>query len=110
MAVKKDKLIIFHEGTQECEMVAVEDLSETMVQSKRGMFPLEDVNKYLDIRNGNLIYLASADIPASVEAVKLRELRRSVALKRMFEFNVKDGVDFKFYIPWIIIILLILFK
>jgi hypothetical protein len=110
MAVKKDKLIIFHKDTQECEIVAVEDLSEESIQSKRGMYPLTDVTKHLDIRNGNLVYMVQADIPAAVEAVKLRDLRRSVALKRMFEFNVKDGVDFKFYIPWIIIVLLILFK
>ncbi|OBZ15206.1 hypothetical protein A8L34_29555 [Bacillus sp. FJAT-27264] len=110
MVVKKDKLIIFHEGTMECEIVQVEDLSEETIQSKRGMYALDDVTKHLDIRNGNLVYMVKADIPARVEAQKLRDLRRSVALKRMFEFNTKDGTDFKGFIPWIVIILLILFK
>lgn len=107
--MKKDKLIICNEDMT-CEMVGVEDVSDTMVETKRGMFELENAKKFLDIRNGNLVYLVNTDLPARTEANKLRELRRSVALKRMFEFNTSDGFDIKAYIPWIIIVMLILFK
>ncbi|MNW71049.1 hypothetical protein D3C74_506620 [compost metagenome] len=68
------------------------------------------MKKFLDIRNGYLIYTVSLDMPARMEAERLRQLRRSTAIKRMFEFNVKDKPDYFKYVPYVIIALLILFK
>ncbi|PMS08591.1 hypothetical protein, partial [Trinickia caryophylli] len=76
----------------------------------RGMFNFEETTKHIDIRNGGLVYMVKADLPARIEAAKLRELRRSVALKRMFEFQIAKKFDFMGLIPWIIIFMLILFK
>ncbi|WP_103110842.1 hypothetical protein [Brevibacillus reuszeri] len=105
----KDKIIVFNDD-QTCEMVAVKDISDQAIETERGLFYLDSVTKHLDIRNGNLLYCVNVDLPARVEAQKLRELRRSTALKRMMEFNIQDKTDWMKYFPYFIIILLILFK
>ncbi|MEK3837936.1 hypothetical protein [Paenibacillus sp. FSL R7-0128] len=110
MGVKKDKAIIFHEEGQTCEIVNVEEVSNESIATPRGMYPLVNCTKHLDIRNGNLLYMVSAALPARVEAEKLMTLRRSVALKRMFEFQIKKKMDISAMAPWIIVVLLILFK
>ena len=110
MGVKKDKAIIFHDDGQTCEIVNVEDVSEQAITTARGMYTFEDCTKHLEIRNGHLLYMVKADLPARVEASKLLTLRRSVALKRMFEFQIKKKFDLVAFCPWIIIFLLILFK
>jgi hypothetical protein len=106
----KDKVLLFNDDGQTCEMVNVKDISDEAIETERGLFYLDDVTKRLDIRNGNLIYLAQVDIPAKVEAENLRKLRRSTALKRMLEFNIQDKPDYFKMVPYFIIVLLILFK
>lgn len=105
----KDKVLVFHED-QTCEMLTVKDISDEALETERGLYYLNDVSQRLDVRNGNLVYLVNVDMPAKMEAEKLRQLRRSTALKRMFEFDVKDKTDWMKYMPYIIIMLLILFK
>lgn len=109
MAVRKDKCLIVNDD-QTCELVNVQEVSDEAIVTDRGLFYLDQVKKMLDIRNGYLIYCAHLDLPARIEAENLRQLRRSTALKRMLEFNVKDKPDFFKFVPYIIIALLILFK
>lgn len=106
---KTDKVIVFNDD-HTCEMVSVKDISDQAIETERGMFYLDQVTKHLDIRNGNLVYCVNVDLPARVEAEKLKQLRRSTALKRMMEFDVKDKTDYMKLLPWIVIMLLILFK
>ncbi|MDY8049653.1 hypothetical protein UY416_25520 [Paenibacillus polymyxa] len=108
--MKKDKVLVFHEGEQTCELVSVKDISSDAIATEKGMYNLDSVTQRLDVRNGNVIYLVNVDLPARVEAEKLMMLRRSVALKRMLNFNTKDGTDWGKLFPYIIIIALILFK
>lgn len=107
---KKDKVLVFSEDNQTCEMLTVKDISDEALETERGLYYLDAVTQRLDVKNGNLIYLVNVDMPARVEAEKLRQLRRSTALKRMFEFDVKDKTDWMKFLPYIIIMLLILFK
>ncbi len=109
MAVRKDKILIFREDST-CELVGVEEVSEEAVLTKNGMYDLSAVDKRIDTTNGYVLYVTHTDIAARQEAVKLRQLRKSTALKRMFEFNVDDKTDWMKYIPYIIIAMLILFR
>ncbi|MNW41492.1 hypothetical protein D3C74_186300 [compost metagenome] len=109
MAVKKDKCLIVNDDNT-CELVNVQEVSDEAIVTDRGLFYLDGVTKMLDIRNGHLLYCANLDIPARIEAEKLRQLRRSTALKRIFEFNIKDKPDYFKYVPYVIIAMLILFK
>ncbi|MNP50467.1 hypothetical protein D3C76_1447330 [compost metagenome] len=93
-----------------CEMVNVKDVSDQALETESGLFYLTDVVQRLDIRNGNLIYLVNVDLPAKIEAENLRQLRRSTALKNMFNFEVKNKMDMMVMMPWVIVIALILFK
>lgn len=106
---RKDKCLIVNED-QTVELVNVQDVSSEAVLTERGQFYLDGVKKFLDIRHGYILYVANLDMPARIEAEKLRDMRRSTALKRMFEFNVSDKPDYFKYIPYVIIALLILFK
>ncbi|AHM67483.1 hypothetical protein PPSQR21_038450 [Paenibacillus polymyxa SQR-21] len=108
--MKKDKVLVFNDDDKTCELVSVKDVSAEAVATENGMYHLEDLDQRIDIRNGNVIYLAKVDMPAKIEAEKLIMLRRSVALKRMLNFNVKDGIDWGKLFPYIIIIALIIFK
>lgn len=106
----KDVCIVFHEdGT--CEMTRVEESSSEAIVTKSGMYEFDTMQKFMNIRGSNLIYIAGkVDLESRVEAQNLRNLRRSTALKRVFEFDVKDKTDYFKYVPYIIIAMLILFK
>lgn len=110
MAVaKRDRLLLFNED-RTVELLQVEEISEEAVLTKRGMYNLDGLTKHIDTLNGYVMYVGNVDMPAKIEASKLRELRRSTALKRMFEFNIQDKPDYFKYVPYIIILALILFK
>lgn len=106
----RDKVLVFCEEDQTCELLSVKDISDEALETERGLYYLDSVTQRLDVKNGNILYLVNVDMPAKMEAEKLRQLRRSTALKRMFEFDVKDKTDWMKFLPYIIIILLILFK
>ncbi|WP_348623372.1 hypothetical protein ABFT51_20790 [Paenibacillus peoriae] len=108
--MKKDKVLVFNDDNQTCELVSVKDVSAEAVATESGMYYLDGLEQRIDVRNGNVIYLAKVDMPAKIEAEKLIMLRRSVAIKRMLNFNTKDGVDWGKLFPYIVIIALILFK
>ncbi|RJG23297.1 hypothetical protein DQX05_13785 [Paenibacillus thiaminolyticus] len=105
----KDKMLVFNDD-HTCELLQVEEISDQAVLTKRGMYDLSGVSKHIDTANGYILYVANVDMPARIEAAQLRQLRKSTALKRMFEFNVQDKPDFFKYVPYILIALLILFK
>lgn len=107
---RKDKVLVFNSEGQTCEMLTVKDVSDEALETDAGLYYLADVTQRLDIRNGNLIYLVNVDIPAKVEAENLKKLRRSSAIKNMFNFEVKNKMDMMSLMPWAIIIALILFK
>lgn len=109
MSQSKDIVVVFHEDNT-CEVVKVKDQSAQAVTTEAGMYTIEDMGKYMNLRGGNLVYVANLDMPARMEAENLRLLRRSAALKRIFEYDVKDKPDYFKYVPYIIIVLLILFK
>lgn len=105
----KDVVVIFHED-HTCELVKVKDVSAESVLTESGMYPLDNMNKHMNLRGGNILYTANLDLPARIEAENLKTLRRSAALQRIFQFDVQDKTDYFKYVPYVIIIMLILFK
>ena len=109
MAAKRDKLLVFNQD-HTVELLAVEEVSEEAILTKSGMYSIEGITKHIDTLNGYVLYVANVDLPAKIEANNLRQLRRSTALKRMLEFNIADKPDFFRWVPYIVIVMLILFK
>lgn len=106
----KDQVIIFHEDNT---MTFHPVLSQegNMVETDTNLLDLKDAKTFLNASKGAMTYLFHLDLPAKIEAENLKNLRRSTALKRAFEFDRKTGeINWAAIMPYIIIILLVLFK
>lgn len=86
------------------------DIVGNDVEYVDGFLPISDSRVYVDQANGGLHYIFNLDLPAKVEATKLKFLRRSMAIHNIFSYDVSSGVDMFKFLPWVAIILLILFK
>lgn len=104
--------IIFNRESGQIDIQSVIDATADMIETKNGVYHIdEQVKTYVDVQNQKLVYVFDADIPARVEAENLKMLRRSVTLKRLFDFErTPGGLDFMKLLPYIIILALILFK
>lgn len=106
----KDKMLVVYDD-QTCELVPVKEVADQHIETTKGLYPIEDVSTLFDVRNSNVIYVSNLDMPARVEAAKLKQLRRSTALLRMFEFDAKaKPFDLMSLMPWVIVIALLIFK
>lgn len=79
------------------------------IESESGMYPLADADIWVDEWNGHIYYIFNASIPEKVEASKLKQLRRSSALNRIFEYDRGQPLDLFKFVPYLIIVMLILF-
>lgn len=104
-----NKALLFDEETRTVTIVKIRDQSGNVLETENGVLHLENAKTYVDEKHGGLVYAYNVDLPAKVEALKLKELRRSVSLKRIFEFDKSDGkIDWFKWLPWFIIIILII--
>lgn len=79
------------------------------IECESGVYHLSDADRYVDEWNGHIYYLYHATIPERVEAAKLKSLRRSNALNRIFEYDKNKPLDIFKLIPYFIIIMMIVF-
>jgi hypothetical protein len=106
----KDIMVVFNSDTSATVSSVVEVTSDT-VESQYNILPLSDSKEYVDSINGGMVYVFNAQIPALVEAEKLKSMRRSVALKRVFDFDRStDSIDLFKWIPYVIIIIMIIIR
>lgn len=79
------------------------------IECESGIYHLSDATRYVDEWNGHIYYIYNASIPEKVEASKLKQLRRSSALNRIFEFDRSKPLDIFKLMPYVVIIALIIF-
>jgi len=103
------KAIIFDENSQTVNVENAVDLLADQVETESGVYPLEDAKRYVDEWTGNIYYLFNVSLPEKIEAQNLKKLRRSNALTRMFDYDRNKPIDLFKLIPYIIIIVLIVF-
>jgi hypothetical protein len=104
------QVVMFNQGTNEIGIERVIEISADMVETPSGLYSIESAETYVDPMKGNLVYVFNADIPARVEAENLKQLRRSVTLKKLFDFErTTGGVDWVKILPYVIIIVMVLF-
>lgn len=86
----------------------VKDIFDGVIEADKELIPEENCVKFFN-NQGGLTYLVNVDLPAKVEAENLKRLRRSVALARIFEYDRGKGINFMSLVPYIIIVLMIMF-
>lgn len=105
---KDFKVILFQEDT--VSTYPVTDLYSDVVEYENGTLKVADSEKYYDAVNGGISYVFNLDLPAQVEAENLKTLRRSTAIHNLFSYDRHKKFDLVSIMPWLIIILLVLFK
>lgn len=104
----KDQVLIFHEN-QTITIHTVKEKMEDCIETAENILSLRDASTHVNTSNGGIMYIYHLDLPAKVEAEKLKQLRRSVALKRALDFDKETGTDWAKFVPWIIAGLAIIF-
>lgn len=106
----KDKALIFGPD-RTVTIYPILDQSADVIETGKHVLYLEGSQAYVDT-DGSIMYLFDlSEMPARVEAENLKKLRRSVALRRIFEFERSTGgIDWLKLFPYLIIALLVIFR
>lgn len=105
-----EKVILFNENNS-VSIQNVIDRNANCVETDTGIYWLQESKTFVDAEKGGMVHIFNVDIPAKVEAENLKKLRRSVVLRNVFKFDRSTGeVDWMKYMPYLVIILLVLFK
>lgn len=91
------------------ETYNVIDIIGDSIEYKNGILNISDGVKYYDITTGGLHYIFNLDVPAKVEAQNLKLLRRSEALKNIFKYDRDKNFDIMAFIPYVIILFMVMF-
>lgn len=86
------------------------DVVGDSIEYDDGVLNLSDAKKFYDVSSGGLHFVFNLDLPAKVEANNLKMLRRSQALNNIFKYDRGKKFDLMTFMPYIVIILLVLFK
>lgn len=108
-SLSKIKVLVFDEQRGSLQVHSGKELYADSIETDSGMYFLSDSKVYVDEWNGHTYYLFNVDIPAQVEASNLKKLRRSVALNNLFDYDVKKVFDLFGFLPYLVIILMIIF-
>ena len=102
-------LIRFDDGTVSLEDVICSDLDT--IETKYRLLNVSETDKYVCV-DGFLVYTCNLDFSAKVESERLKSLRRSVAISNLFTVSSSSqkGFDLFKLLPYLIILVLILFK
>lgn len=107
--IKNSKLLILDDKTNTLSEQRIDIISSDGIETKNSIYNSKDVVKYHNETTGEMYYLAHADIQARQESENLKKLRRSVALNNMFNYQTKQKLDMFKLMPYVIIIVMVLF-
>lgn len=105
----KDKVIMFHEDGS-CSVHKVIEVLGNSVEIDKGLWDIADAKKVYDHETSGSIYIFNVDLPAKVEADNLKNLRRSVTLKRMFDYDKGKEFNLTAFMPWVALLAALLLK
>ena len=86
------------------------DIIDDNLEYEDGILSVSDAKIYFDASTNGMHYFFNVDIPSKVESKNLKLLRRSTALNNIFKYDRGSKFDLMSMMPWIIIVLLVLFK
>ncbi|MCY8546422.1 hypothetical protein [Bacillus vallismortis] len=88
----------------------IKQIAGDTLETEDDLLPLENAKKFVNEEDGQVFYMYNLDLPAKVEAERLKGLRRSTALNNLFNYDKPKGFDMFKFLPWVVIILLVVFK
>ncbi|AUJ79461.1 hypothetical protein KH263_19775 (plasmid) [Bacillus velezensis] len=88
----------------------VKQIAGDSLETDNDLLPLEDAQKFINEEDGQVFYMYNLDLPAKVESEKLKQLRRSTALMNIFNYDKPKGLDLFKLMPWVVIIILAIFR
>lgn len=103
-------VVIFNEDSSTLIVDKVIDIDSDTIEMHGYILPLAKARTYVDPVHGVPVYVYNLDVPAALEAEHIKKLRRSTALKNMFQFERSSQLDIMKMLPYFIIVLLVLFK
>lgn len=94
-----------------CKILRVYSVSDGMLETECGMYPVNEAQTYHDEMDGGLVYFFNLSHGAMVEAEQLKNLQRQVVLSKIFQFDTKSGAkNIKELLPFVIAIVALLAK
>lgn len=103
------KVLIFDKERGAVNIENGKNIYADQIESESGLYDLAHSKVYHDEWNGDTYYLFNVDLPAKVEAANLKRLRRSAAISAMFSYDTKKSFDLFKFLPYVIIILMVMF-
>lgn len=85
-------------------------ITEGRIETDSTIMPEEEATKYFNKTDSSITYVYNMSHHAVVESELLKKMKRSVILSKMFNYAEDKGFDLMRWMPWIIIVCLILFK
>lgn len=107
---KGRRALIFNRDTREFKDVDVLGVKNGCVETIDAIYPENEGILYFDTGSQQIVYVFNIDESVKVEADTLKELRRNVVLSRLFDFKMDKPFDIFALLPWVVIILLVIFK
>lgn len=107
--IKNMSVLLFDEATGIIRQESIEETLADTLETSQGVYDVSDFKRYIDDHTGHIYYVLGADQPAMVEAQNLKQLRRSTAMKAMFDYDRAKPLDIFKLMPYFIIILIIIF-
>lgn len=108
-AYKNHTVMIFDENNSMTQY-PVYTIDKDCVEYQEGILHISDALKVYDNNNGGFTYIFNLDKPSVVEAKNLVELRRSVSIKNMMNFETDKSMDLAKVLPFAIAIIAIIFS
>lgn len=103
----KDKLLcVFGDGTISVENVVSVD--GDVLESQNRCLSLSDLDSFVNV-DGSILYATRLDVKARSESENLLKLRRSVVISNIFAFDKQKKFDIMSYLPWIALIIVVMF-
>lgn len=106
---EKFKVLVFDKDLNSLRSERFVQLTDKHIETKSNLYDLADTEKYYNESDGLVYYVCHADIKARQESENLKKLRRSVTLNNLFKYDVKKPFDVIGFMPWLIILALIIF-
>ena len=103
----KDKLLcIFEDGTISIESVV--SLEGDILETENRCVNVSDLDCFVNV-DGSILYATNFNFNARSESENLLKLRRSAVISNIFNFDKQKKLDIMSYLPWIALIIVVMF-
>lgn len=102
------KILIMNDD-QSIQIENIKYIDAQTIETKNHILEKPSSKKYYEDKTGMIYYIFNCDLPAKMEAENLKQLRRSTALKSLFNYEKDGSFNYLSLMPWAITALAIMF-